>query len=98
MPRIPDLPASQLIRFLAAYGPDENNQNLFDENAQRASRINRIDSFDLEAKDVPKIVEVLKGDGPVSVLIAGVAGDGKSYHLRQVWKALVYRSRNTFAK
>lgn len=88
MPRIADLPASKLIRFLTAYGPDDNNQNLFDENVQTTSAKNGIAAFDLETKDVPEIISILKGKEPVSVLIAGVAGDGKSYHLRKIWQAL----------
>lgn len=88
MPRIADLPASKLIRFLAAYGPDENNQNLFDENVQKTSAKNGIAAFDLETNEVSEIVNILKSDKPTNILVAGVAGDGKSYHLRKVWLAL----------
>lgn len=88
MPRVADFPASNWIRFLSAYGPDSSNLNLFDENVGRVSRRYKIKPLQLETDYVPQIVDLLKEDTPVNVLLAGVAGDGKSFHLRQVWSEI----------
>ena len=88
MARVADLPASNLLRFFLSYGPDESNTNLFDEKvAQNMLRFG-IQPIDLRVKNIKEIENLLVGEEPASVLIAGVAGDGKSYHLRQVWKDL----------
>ena len=89
MPRKPDLPASNLIRFLMSYGPDASNANMFDEMVALLAKRYQISPFELKTEYVDKIATLLRKPAYfVSILIAGVAGDGKSYHLRQVWKAL----------
>lgn len=98
MARVADFPASGWIRFLSAYGPDSSNNNLFDENVGLAARRNKIEPFELETDYVPQIVELLKEDSPSNVLIAGVAGDGKSYHLRQVWSAFSHGGLDSWEK
>ena len=88
MARVADLPASKLIRFLSAYGPDENNANMFDENVRQTSARNGIAPFELKAEFVERIVNLLLSEEPAGILIAGVAGDGKSWHLRRIWETL----------
>lgn len=88
MARVADLPASNLIRFLSSYGPEDSNLNLFDENVTSSAKRYKINPIELQVEDVNEIDRLLKSDTPCSVLIAGVAGDGKSYHLRHIWQAL----------
>lgn len=88
MPRKPDLPASKLIRFLSSYGPDASNVNMFDEKVNLLSQRYHIPPFKLHTEYVERICELLRRPTPTGILVAGVAGDGKSYHLKQVWKSL----------
>lgn len=89
MPRTHDLPASNFVRFLMSYGPDASNANLFDEMVALLAKRYQIPPFELKTEYVDKIIALLRRPAyPASILIAGVAGDGKSYHMRQVWKAL----------
>lgn len=84
----PDLPASNLLRFLLSYGPEDSNTNLFDEKVTENAERYRIKPIELSVKYVEEIIGLLRKQAPCHVLIAGVAGDGKSYHLRQVWTQL----------
>ena len=88
MARTPDLPASQLIRFLSAYGPDDRNANLFDEHVTDSARKYHQNPIEFKAEFVEQIVERLRANTPYVIFVTGVAGDGKSYHLRKVWSAL----------
>lgn len=88
MPRLPDLPATKFLRFLSSYGSSDNNTNLFDEKVHLNARKNNVVPFVLKTDFVDRMVDILKSPKPVSVLIAGVAGDGKSFHLRHTWVGL----------
>lgn len=88
MPRVADLPASNLLRFLLSYGPEESNLNLFDEKVAQSSKRYNIQPIELSVRHVLEIERLLLQPNPQHILIAGVAGDGKSYHLRQVWTRL----------
>lgn len=81
-------PAHRLTRFLHSYGPADSNTNLYDELVTSNAERYGIEPIELEAEFVDDIVRLLRKPELSHVLIAGVAGDGKSYHLRQVWKAL----------
>lgn len=88
MPRASDFPASNFVRFLSSYGPDSSNVNMFDENVRKISSRYGIEPFELKTEYVNEIVRLLRKDEPSAVLIAGVAGDGKSFLLRKVWEQL----------
>lgn len=96
--RVADFPASNWIRFLSAYGPDTSNTNLFDERVGKSARRYKIAPFVLDTAYVPQIVTALKADSTTSILIAGVAGDGKSFHLRRVWEELSQQGPETWEK
>lgn len=83
-----DLPAKKLTRFLHAYGPEDSNTNLYDEWVATNALRYDIEPLELDAEYVGEIVNLLRKSDPHHALVAGVAGDGKSYHLRQIWKEL----------
>ena len=81
-------PSSAWVRFLRSYGPTPNNLTLFDEfvtdNLVKAKvRPNTLSSPLLE-----RIKERVDSGAAGSILIAGTAGDGKTYHCRSLWTHL----------
>lgn len=73
------------IRFLRNYGPIPTNDNMYDETIQRALRRHKIQPITLPAPLRDELVEIFRGPSPVSYIITGTAGDGKTYHCREVW-------------
>lgn len=61
---------------------------MYDESIQRALKRRKITPITLPAPLVDRLVENFGGNAPVSHIITGTAGDGKTYHCREVWTAL----------
>lgn len=76
------------MRFLRNYGPIPTNDNMYDESIQRALRRHKIRPITLPAPLRDELVAIFSGEQPVSHIITGTAGDGKTYHCREVWTAL----------
>lgn len=79
------------IRFLRKYGPIARNDNMYDETILRSSRRMKIDPILFEhpyAEDVLNCFDSKMTTEPVSVILTGTAGDGKTHLCRQVWKSL----------
>lgn len=81
-------PSSAWIRFLRSYGPTPNNVNLFDEYVTGALNRAKVAPITLSSPQLDKIIARVKSGVPGSLLIAGTAGDGKTYHCRGLWTAL----------
>jgi hypothetical protein len=81
-------PSSAWVRFLRSYGPTPNNSTLFDEfvtdNLVRA----KVKPIELVSPLLEKLKERASSGAPGSILIAGTAGDGKTYHCRSLWTHL----------
>jgi len=80
----------QWIRFLRHYGPIPRNDNMYDETILRSSRRLKIKPIEFEhplQKDILSCFDKPTAD-PVSVILTGTAGDGKTHLCRQVWKLL----------
>ncbi|HTX50134.1 MAG TPA: hypothetical protein VME40_12195 [Caulobacteraceae bacterium] len=76
------------MRFLRNYGPIPNNDNMYDESIQRALKRHRIRPIVLPAQFLQALLDNFQSAEPVSQIITGTAGDGKTYHCREVWRAL----------
>jgi hypothetical protein len=61
---------------------------MYDESIQRALRRHKIRPITLPAPLRDKLVANFQGPAPVSHIITGTAGDGKTYHCREVWVEL----------
>ena len=85
-PSVP--PSSAWVRFLRSYGPTPNNLNLFDEYITGALSRAKVTPITLSSPQLDKIVAHVKSGALGSLLIAGTAGDGKTYHCRGLWSAL----------
>ena len=81
-------PESRWIRFLRAYGPIPTNDNMYDETIQRALRRLKIEPLVLPAQFLDAVVANFRSDSPQTEILTGTAGDGKTYHCREVWMAL----------
>ncbi len=61
---------------------------MYDESIQRALRRHKIRPITLPAPLRDQLVEDFRSDTPRSHIITGTAGDGKTYHCREVWTEL----------
>lgn len=83
--------SSKWIAFLRQYGPIPRNDNMYDETIQRSSRKHGISPIEFEHPAYSKVIACFDKNStsdPVSVILTGTAGDGKTYLCRQVWKQL----------
>jgi hypothetical protein len=79
---------SRWIKFLRNYGPIPTNDNMYDESIQRALRRHRIKPIVLPAQFLDQLLANFRSDRPASEILTGTAGDGKTYHCRETWRAL----------
>jgi len=78
------------LSFLRHYGPVPRNDNMYDETIQRSARRQKIAPIEFEHPLQQTIVQCFNRTtpDPVSVILTGTAGDGKTHLCRQVWKML----------
>ncbi len=78
------------LKFLRHYGPVPRNDNMYDETIQRSARRQGIAPIDFEHPYQRRIADSFNRAtaDPVSVILTGTAGDGKTHLCRQVWKSL----------
>ncbi|PPQ48331.1 hypothetical protein C5G87_14530 [Paenibacillus peoriae] len=76
------------INFLRRYGPIPRNDNMYDETIQRIINKKKIEPILIEAKYLQELIENFQSEQPKSVILTGTAGDGKTYHAREVWLEL----------
>ena len=78
------------LKFLRHYGPVPRNDNMYDETIQRSARKQGIAPIEFQHPTQNEIVNCFNQTtaDPVSVILTGTAGDGKTHLCRQVWKAL----------
>lgn len=93
-----ELPSSSWIRFLRSYGPTPNNLTLFDEYVTDALNKAKVSPVILESPMLEKIKERVSSGAAGSILIAGTAGDGKTYHCRSLWLHLGGTSKAWLSK
>ena len=78
-------PAAAWVRFLRSYGPTPNNLTMFDEYVSSALGRARVAPIKLSTPLLDAMVRNIESSVPGSLLIAGTAGDGKTYHCRALW-------------
>jgi hypothetical protein len=61
---------------------------MYDESIQRALRRHRIDPLVLPAQFLNELLANFRSEAPRSEILTGTAGDGKTYHCREVWRQL----------
>lgn len=80
-------PGSAWVRFLRNYGPIPTNGNLFDEHVSKAQARAKVAPIVLPTPRLQEMCFALEGGGG-SLLVAGTAGDGKTFHCRSLWERL----------
>ena len=73
-------PASAWVRFLRSYGPTSNNLTMFDEYVSGALGRAKVQPISLSTPLLDAMIEHIESNTPDSLVIAGTAGDGKTYH------------------
>ena len=91
-------PSSAWVRFLRSYGPTPNNLTLFDEFVTDNLVKAKVKPITLSSPQLEKIKERVDSSVPGSILIAGTAGDGKTYHCRGLWTHLGGAEKDWTAK
>jgi hypothetical protein len=82
------MPEGRWIKFLRNYGPIPTNDNMYDETIQRSLRRLKIEPLVLPALFLAVLVANFQSANPLTEILTGTAGDGKTYHCREVWTAL----------
>ncbi len=78
-------PTIAWVRFLRSYGPTPNNLTMFDEYVSGAVLRAKVKPINLSTPLLDAMVQHIESKAPGSLLIAGTAGDGKTYHCRALW-------------
>lgn len=81
-------PSSVWVRFLRSYGPTPQNLTMFDEYVSGAVDRAKVQPIRLSTPLLDKMLGHIESKMPGSILIAGTAGDGKTYHCRALWTLL----------
>lgn len=81
-------PSSSWVRFLRTYGPTPNNLTMFDEYVVGAVGRAKVKPIKLTTPLLDQMKRYVESGRRGSLLIAGTAGDGKTYHCRALWTAL----------
>jgi hypothetical protein len=61
---------------------------MFDEDIQKAARNKKMRAVSFDAEYLDDLVDNFRSSNPVSVILTGTAGDGKTFYCRRVWEAL----------
>ena len=78
---------STWLNFLRHYGPVSRMDNMFDETLQRVALKQKIQPIYFQHPKQEEITNCFNqvSPDPVSVILTGTAGDGKTHLCRQVW-------------
>jgi hypothetical protein len=80
--------AHNWIRFLRQYGPVPRNENMYDEFIRRSAARSGVEPLYFEHPSGSAVLESITSTIPISVVLTGTAGDGKTNLCRQVWEAV----------
>lgn len=79
---------SNWINFLRQYGPIPRNDNMYDETIQRIIKKKKVTPIRIDMVYLDELVGNFLSTTPLSVILTGTAGDGKTFYCREVWKRL----------
>jgi hypothetical protein len=77
-----------LVDFLATYGPTAGSQSMYDEHVLNSAAMCDVKPLSVESSRVESIIAAITGPDPRSVILTGTAGDGKTWHCRNVFERL----------
>ena len=72
------------VELLRSYGPNAASDALYDEHVRAEAQKHGVDEIKLPAPRVAQLGEFFLGSNSTNVVLTGTAGDGKTYHIRQI--------------
>ena len=72
------------VELLRSYGPNAASDALYDEHVRAEAQKHGVDEIKLPAPRVAQLGEFVLGSNSTNVVLTGTAGDGKTYHIRQI--------------
>lgn len=79
---------NHLVDFLKTYGPSAASHSIWDEHVVKAAVQHAVAPLDVYSALVEKLVENFRSTEPQNVILTGTAGDGKTWHCRQIYVKL----------
>ena len=77
------------ISFLRQYGPIPRNNNMYDETIHRAAKRANLSPITFEHPFEQRVLALFSPAArPISTILTGTAGDGKTHLCRRVWEML----------
>lgn len=76
--------SNALISFLASYGPQASSNNMYDEFVANAAAETGCTPLDIPQPLIAELSALLLSSNPVSIILTGTAGDGKTYTARKI--------------
>src|SRR5215216_4172257 len=81
--------AENWLKFLRQYGPIPKNDNMYDEKIRKSAARAKLQPILFEHPRQADVLAIFSDtDAPVSVILTGTAGDGKTHLARQIWNAV----------
>ena len=79
-----DMTTNPLVELLASYGPHPNANNLFDEFVSETADALGCKPLHIEQPIIQELEKNFASSAPLSVILSGTAGDGKTYIARNL--------------
>ncbi len=80
-----------LVEFLGSYGPQPSSNNLYDEFVVDTAARTGCAPLEIDQPLIGELEALFRSERPVSVILTGTAGDGKTYAARKLVEALADR-------
>ena len=77
-----------IVEFLASYGPQPSSNNLYDEFVIETAKKTGCAPLEIDQPLASELEVMFRSEAPVSVILTGTAGDGKTYTARKLVEAL----------
>lgn len=89
MPPVNDvLRVNPLVEYLRTYGPIAAAHSIWDEHVLAEAQRTGTAPIEVLSTRLSSLVENFRSDAPVTVILTGTAGDGKTWHCRHIYLAL----------
>lgn len=82
------LKQNSLVEFLRSYGPLPSSNAQFDEHVAQTAERNQIKQIEVTAPRVEDLIQNWTSPSPVTIVLTGTAGDGKTYTCRRALEKL----------
>ena len=74
-----------LVKLLSTYGPSAASDSQYDEHVRKVAAKYGVEEIRINAPLVATVGNILTGESPTNIILTGTAGDGKTFHIRQIF-------------